>query len=95
MIIGPPYLQRNDWAVPIITSRVIGVVGSNAPPTISTVYGKAYTDKNGHYVTILPKASYYIFLDGPKKKNLESMPTISRLVEVVRERLCCKTMIWQ
>jgi hypothetical protein len=76
VILGPPYLQKNDWAVPIITPRVVGVVGVNSPPSVNTSGALRRTDKNGHYEAVLPIGQYSV-----RAKN-GSGGGIRRLVEV-------------
>lgn len=78
LISGAPYVEDNSFAVPIITSRVVGVVGANSPPSVVTGYARPRTDKNGHYEAILPAGLFYLFTT----KGKQDIPAITRLFEV-------------
>jgi hypothetical protein len=79
IVMGPPYEQKNDWAVPIVTRRVVGVIGGSFSST-TILYGGAGTDKKGHYEVVLPAGDFWMYTKrGCGKQNV---PLIRRPVEV-------------
>jgi len=48
-ILGPPHEENVSWAVPIITPRVVGVIGSNAPPVVTSSYGFITVNGKGYF----------------------------------------------